>query len=247
LASARQINGQIIVTGGSSPTDDSTTTTWVSTWAPAHLLFSDPGTVTAGSPFSLTVTAQDASNHTATGYRGTVHFTASNGASADYTFTAADRGTHTFGGLVTPQPQTLAVTGQDTLNPAVRGSVTFTVAPAPAAPGAGGASPLTAADRGTHTSGGLGGSQAQTLAVTGQDTLNPAVRGSVTFTVAPAAPAAPGAGGASPLTAATGYRGPADGGGTDPRPALPVHDTGGADRRVAGRDRLFAAVDRRDE
>jgi fibronectin type 3 domain-containing protein len=89
-----------------------------------------PATVTAGVPFSVTVTAQDAVNHTNTGYTGTVHFTASNGFSANYTFTAADMGQHTFSGLVLTHAWTYTVTGADTANPFLTGGTTFTVAPA---------------------------------------------------------------------------------------------------------------------
>ncbi len=54
---------------------------------------------TAGTTGTFTVTVQDAFGSTATGYRGTVHFTSSDGQAglpADYTFTAADNGVHTF-------------------------------------------------------------------------------------------------------------------------------------------------------
>ena len=47
----------------------------------------------------MTVTAKDPSNATLTSYRGTVHFSCSDVLAtlpADYTFTAADAGTHTF-------------------------------------------------------------------------------------------------------------------------------------------------------
>src|SRR5262249_9699442 len=39
-----------------------------------HYAVSGPPTVTAGATFSITVTALDASNDTATAYTGTVHF-----------------------------------------------------------------------------------------------------------------------------------------------------------------------------
>jgi hypothetical protein len=61
-------------------------------------------TPTAGAPFSLTVTAWDQYNHVATLYVGTITFSASDGGAgvvlpADYTFTSADAGVHTFNGL----------------------------------------------------------------------------------------------------------------------------------------------------
>jgi hypothetical protein len=57
------------------------------------------GTKTVGAPFTLTVTAKDASNLTITGYTGTIHFTSNDSQAAlpgDYTFTGGDAGTHTF-------------------------------------------------------------------------------------------------------------------------------------------------------
>jgi hypothetical protein len=60
-----------------------------------------PTSIPAGTPFSFTVTAEDRFGNVETGYTGTVHFTAlANDTQAvlpaDYTFTAADAGTHTF-------------------------------------------------------------------------------------------------------------------------------------------------------
>ncbi len=58
-----------------------------------------PSPTVAGAAHNLTVTALDADGYTATGYLGTVHFTSSDPAAAlpaDYTFTAADAGRHTF-------------------------------------------------------------------------------------------------------------------------------------------------------
>ena len=49
---------------------------------------------------NITLTVHDAFNNVATGYRGTVHFTSSDPQAvlpANYTFTAADAGTHQFG------------------------------------------------------------------------------------------------------------------------------------------------------
>jgi hypothetical protein len=66
----------------------------------ASLAFSGyPYITTAGTPGSFTATALDANGNTATSYRGIVHFTSSDPQAvlpADYTFTAADSGTHTF-------------------------------------------------------------------------------------------------------------------------------------------------------
>jgi hypothetical protein len=56
----------------------------------------------SGVAFSLTVTVQDACN-VVTGYTGTIHFTSTDSRAslpANYTFRAADKGVHTFTGLV---------------------------------------------------------------------------------------------------------------------------------------------------
>ena len=50
--------------------------------AATHFAVSAPATATAGSAVSVTLTALDAFNNTATGYTGTVHFTATDGAAA---------------------------------------------------------------------------------------------------------------------------------------------------------------------
>jgi hypothetical protein len=84
---------------------------------------------TMGQPFNLTVTALDAFNNVATGYRGTVHFTSSDGAAklpGDYRFVALDKGTHTFQvTLNTVGSQTITVT--DTKNSTITGSITLGV------------------------------------------------------------------------------------------------------------------------
>jgi hypothetical protein len=91
--------------------------------------------VTAGKALNVTVTAQDAYGNTVTGYTGTVHFTSTDAQAvlpADYTFTAADAGKHTFS--VTPKTagsQTVTVT--DTASSVVTGtSGAITVNPAAA-------------------------------------------------------------------------------------------------------------------
>jgi hypothetical protein len=64
-----------------------------------QLTATGPDTVDAGTAFTITVRALDASSATAVGYLGTVHITSSDPQAdlpADYTFTAADQGVHTF-------------------------------------------------------------------------------------------------------------------------------------------------------
>ncbi len=70
----------------------------------------------AGASFSVTVTAQDAAHATATGYTGTVHLTSGDGQAslpADFTFTAADKGVHTFTGLTRKTVGVQTVTAAD--------------------------------------------------------------------------------------------------------------------------------------
>jgi regulation of enolase protein 1 (concanavalin A-like superfamily) len=98
---------------------------------PAHIQFTNPSTVMAGTPFPITVTVQDAYGNTVTGYTGTVHFTASNGAMANYTFTPADLGTHIFT-LTLTRAAALTVTGTDTGGTGATGMTSFTVTPAAA-------------------------------------------------------------------------------------------------------------------
>jgi rhamnogalacturonan endolyase len=194
---------------------------------PDHILLTAPSSVTAGATFSLTTTIQDAYNNTVTGYTGTVHFVASTGYTANYTFTAADMGTHTFSGLVLNRAGTLTVTGTDTVNPSLTGSTSFTVTPAapdhiavmlPSTISAGVPFALTvavqdaygntvtgyggtvhftldgpamamadytftAADMGSHTCSNLVLNQTGTYMLTGTDTTDPMLTGTIMFTV----------------------------------------------------------------
>ncbi len=93
--------------------------------------------VTAGMAFMITVTAQDATGNTITGYLGTVHFTSTDGKAAvvlppDYKFLAGDNGVHTFAGvmLITAGPQRINVV--DTGAAAIRGVANVVVNPADA-------------------------------------------------------------------------------------------------------------------
>jgi hypothetical protein len=95
-----------------------------------HISFSEPATVTAGVPFPITVTIQDAYNNTVPTYTDTVHFTATNGAQANYTFQPADQGQRTFN-IALDRAQTLGVTGTDTAT-GITGNTSFTVVAAAA-------------------------------------------------------------------------------------------------------------------
>ncbi len=70
-----------------------------STVAASFVVRASASSTTAGTAMQVTVTAVDSSGQTVPSYRGTVHFTSTDGAAvlpADYTFTAADNGVHTF-------------------------------------------------------------------------------------------------------------------------------------------------------
>src|SRR5207248_5692935 len=90
------------------------------------------GSPVAGVAFGVTVTALDASGNVVSGYKGTVHFTSSDGQAvlpADYPFTTADSGAHSFSAtLKQAGSQTITVT--DTSVGATNGSAAVTVTPA---------------------------------------------------------------------------------------------------------------------
>jgi hypothetical protein len=94
----------------------------------ASITLQVPGTVQANTSFTLTASLKDALGNQATTYAGTVHFSSSDMAAqtagklpADYTFTAADAGTHTFSAsLMTPPSQTISMA--DTANPSLSGT-----------------------------------------------------------------------------------------------------------------------------
>jgi hypothetical protein len=91
-----------------------------------------PASALAGSPFTITVRAKDPNGNTQTTYTGTVHFTSSDRAAllpANYLFTAADNGIHTFTNGVTLFTTTAqTITATDTVNASITGSATVGVA-----------------------------------------------------------------------------------------------------------------------
>jgi hypothetical protein len=111
------------VTGSITGTSGNVT---VSAAAATHVTVSAPGTTTAGAAFSVTVTALDPFNNTATSYRGTVHFTSSDGQAllpGDYPFIAGDNGVHTFTNAVTLKTAGIqTVTATDTSNGSITGT-----------------------------------------------------------------------------------------------------------------------------
>jgi hypothetical protein len=104
--------------------------------ASAHLQITGPSSSTAGSPFSITVTALDSTNNVLTGYTGTVHFTSSDGQAtlpADYTFNAGDAGVHTFtNGVTLKTAGSQSVAATDTSSSSITGSLSVSVSPAAA-------------------------------------------------------------------------------------------------------------------
>ena len=97
--------------------------------ATTHFQVSAPATTTAGTSFSITVSALTSSNAVDSTYRGTVHFTSSDGQAvlpANYTFTAADVGQHTFQvTFKTTGAHSVSVT--DTANSALQGTANVTI------------------------------------------------------------------------------------------------------------------------
>jgi len=125
--------------------------------AASHFAVSAPAGSTAGNSFSVSVTALDPYNNTATGYGGTVHFTSSDGQASlpgDYTFTAGDAGLHTFsGGITLKTAGGQTVTATDTSTASIIGSAAVSVNAAAAGNMivSGFASPVTAGVTGSFT------------------------------------------------------------------------------------------------
>jgi hypothetical protein len=97
--------------------------------AATHFRVTAPATVTAGTAFSVTVTALDAWGNVATGYRGRAHFTSTDHRGilpSDYTFLAADAGVHVFS-VTLRSTGTQTITVRDTVTGAIVGSVTVNV------------------------------------------------------------------------------------------------------------------------
>jgi hypothetical protein len=121
--------------------------------AASHLAVSAPAGSTAGSQFSVTLTARDPYNNTATGYTGTVHFTSTDGQASlpgDYTFTVTDASVHAFGGVILKTAGSQTVTASDTVSRVIKGSAAVVVSPA-------GASTMTVAGFRSPTTAGVAG------------------------------------------------------------------------------------------
>src|SRR5262249_28992842 len=82
-----------------------------------------PSPSAAGVAGSFMVTAQDAYGNTVSGYIGTIHFTSSDGQAvlpANYTFTLADNGVHTFSATL-KTAATQSITATDILTVTIGG------------------------------------------------------------------------------------------------------------------------------
>jgi hypothetical protein len=87
--------------------------------AASRFVITAPTSVRAGASFSLTLTVEDAYGNVVTNYTGTVHFSSTDTWATlpkNYTFTSADRGGHTFYGLVLRKKGYQRITITDTLN-----------------------------------------------------------------------------------------------------------------------------------
>jgi hypothetical protein len=121
----------LIAADTTDPTLNGLAVVLVTPAAADHIAITVPAEVPAGVPFPAALTVQDAYDNTATAYTGTVHVSDNFNEIADYTFTAADQGTHAFMvQLATPGSRT--VTAADTADPSISGTASFVVLPGPA-------------------------------------------------------------------------------------------------------------------
>jgi len=149
----------------------------VSPGAATHFALTDaPGSTSAGAAFRVTVTALDAFNNIATGYRGTLHFTSSDAQAvlpSDYQFVASDSGVHTFSNIVLQTAGGQSITATDST---ITGTTGTNVTPAATSHLLVTASPTTAVASTTSN---------VTVTVAAKDTYNnttPTYTGTVHFT-----------------------------------------------------------------
>ena len=143
--------------------------------AAATFSLSSLSTVTAGTAQNLTLTVRDTYNNLATTYRGTVHALSSDGQAAlpaNYSFTAADAGAHTFS-------VTLKTVGQQavSLSDTANGSLMATAGPVSVTPAS--AASLVLAELDDHLAG-----ETQSVSVTALDAYGNVAtgyRGTVAF------------------------------------------------------------------
>ena len=123
----------LIASGGTLTSATSSAFTVTPAPSATHFALSAPSTATAGTSFTITVTALDASNNTVPGFNSAVHFTSSDtlaGLPANYTFTPADHGVHTF--TVTLKTAGSITVTATVLTGSVSGTQTISVSPAAA-------------------------------------------------------------------------------------------------------------------
>ena len=98
--------------------------------AATNLVVSGPSSVTSGTAFSITVTAEDAYGNVATGDTGTVHFSSTDNRAtlpANYIFTAADNGVHIFSRVKLRKRGLETITATDTVFGSISGSLAIAV------------------------------------------------------------------------------------------------------------------------
>jgi hypothetical protein len=101
--------------------------------AATHFQVSAPTSTVAGSSFNVTVTALSIFGGPAYGYTGTVHFSTTDPKGvlpADFTFTAADAGIHTFTTPILKTAGNQTITATDTITSSITGSAIVSVTPA---------------------------------------------------------------------------------------------------------------------
>jgi hypothetical protein len=126
-AGTQSLTATDTATGSLTGTDGGIT---VNPAAASKFLIAAPSSVNAGVAFSLTLTVEDAYGNVVTGYTGTVHFSSTDNKAtmpANYTFTAADKGAHTFTGLILRKKGMQKITITDTHNSALTASDSISV------------------------------------------------------------------------------------------------------------------------
>lgn len=122
-AGSKTVTATDTVTGSITGTSNSIT---VSAASVSHLSVSAPGTATAGTAFTITVTALDAFNNTVTTYTDPVHFTTTDATATvpvNYTFVSGDNGVHVFTNLATLNTSgSQTITATDTILGTINGT-----------------------------------------------------------------------------------------------------------------------------
>jgi hypothetical protein len=122
---------QTLTVGGPSLLAGSETVN-VTAAATAHFVVTSTSPTAAGTAATFTVSTQDAFGNASPDYTGTIHFSSSDvqaGLPADYTFTAADSGVHSFTVIFkTAGAQNVVLT--DTAAPIIKGAAVVNVTPA---------------------------------------------------------------------------------------------------------------------